>query len=548
MASSALIDDLLKQFAENPRRVFARLANEYRKRGELDTAIEICRAHVPLQPTYISGYIVLGQALYETGQLDEARSTFETALGLDPENLIGLRQLGDIARAKGDADGARSWYRRLLEVDPQNEEVEALLRELDAPADGARPAAPEAEQSPVSWNDINPENTKAPGPAPTPSASAAPATEPAAEPAKKALDFDYDVLSSFGEAEPLPAFEQPEAAAAPHADAPEIEAAIPETPAPAAPASPAAPSRPVVEEASSSHDEPLPAAFITETMAELYLQQGHREQARDIYRLLLAQRPGDVSLLNRIARLEQPAPAAPLERTVRAFFGRFANRRPPGVRTETDITPVAVSAVPEPAAAEEPPPLGESVAAQAPVQAAEPDAVEASPEPIALDTADAWAPAVAEAAPEPLASAEPEPVAAPHEAEPQRERELGSGRVLSFAELFAGRATSPADEQAATTLASAFGGDAGVPNGAGHPTRAADDALSLDDVFGGGAHEHESAPVTFDEFFAPRDAGADANAAAEGGVEPHPAPSPAARRADDADLELFHQWLEGLKK
>ena len=60
MANSALIEDLRKQFAENPRRVFARLANEYRKSGDLDVAIEICRAHVPLQPTYISGYIVLG--------------------------------------------------------------------------------------------------------------------------------------------------------------------------------------------------------------------------------------------------------------------------------------------------------------------------------------------------------------------------------------------------------------------------------------------------------------------------------------------------------
>ena len=64
MANSALIEDLRKQFAENPRRVFARLANEYRKSGDLDVAIEICRAHVPLQPTYISGYIVLGQALF----------------------------------------------------------------------------------------------------------------------------------------------------------------------------------------------------------------------------------------------------------------------------------------------------------------------------------------------------------------------------------------------------------------------------------------------------------------------------------------------------
>lgn len=550
MASSALIDDLLKQFAENPRRVFARLANEYRKRGELDTAIEICRAHVPLQPTYISGYIVLGQALYETGQLDEAQRTFETALGLDPENLIGLRQLGDIARAKGDADGARGWYRRLLEVDPQNEEVEGLLRELDAPAESAAAAASPAEQQPVSWNDIHPESTKTAEPAP-PSPPAAPAPAPAEEPAKKTLDFDYDVLSSFGEAEALPSFEQPEPVEPAHVDDPAIDAAIPETPARVAPASPAAASRPVVDEP-SSHDEPLPAAFITETMAELYLQQGHREQALDIYRLLLAQRPTDVSLLNRIARLEQAAPAAPLERTVRAFFGRFANRRPPGARTQTDLTPVAMPAVPEPAAAEEPPPLGEQAEAQAPA-AAEPAAEalsEAEPTgPVAEEPSIAdFAPPMADAEPGSAVSAEPELVAAPHELEPDRESEPATDRVPSFAELFAGRATSPADEQAATTLAGAFGSDAGLPNGSGHPTRAADDALSLDDVFGGGAHEHESAPVTFDEFFASRDADAEPHATPEAGRESRSTPSAPARRADDADLELFHQWLEGLKK
>ncbi|MBX6333349.1 MAG: tetratricopeptide repeat protein, partial [Gemmatimonadaceae bacterium] len=160
MANSALIDDLLKQFAENPRRVFARLANEYRKAGELDAAIQICRSFVPQQPTYISGYIVLGQALYESGKLDEARSTFETALGLDPENLIALRQLGDIAHARGDLAGARSWYQRLLEVDPQNEEVAEQLRAMDASAapsaaGGGAPGA--AAPSPVSWSDINPE-------------------------------------------------------------------------------------------------------------------------------------------------------------------------------------------------------------------------------------------------------------------------------------------------------------------------------------------------------------------------------------------------------
>src|SRR5690242_6715319 len=162
MADSALIDDLEKQFAENPRRVFARLANEYRKAGDAERAIEICRHHVPQQPGYISGHIVLGQALFDTAQFDEARSAFETALGLDPENLIALRQLGDIARETGDREGARSWYRRLLEVDPQNDEVTEQLEALDGEVGGAAPEAPTDSgvpaQEQVQWGDIHPDD------------------------------------------------------------------------------------------------------------------------------------------------------------------------------------------------------------------------------------------------------------------------------------------------------------------------------------------------------------------------------------------------------
>ncbi|HKV50535.1 MAG TPA: tetratricopeptide repeat protein [Gemmatimonadaceae bacterium] len=620
MASSALIDDLLKQFAENPRRVFARLANEYRKRGELDTAIEICRAHVPLQPTYISGYIVLGQALYETGQLDEARSTFETALGLDPENLIGLRQLGDIARAKGDPSGARGWYRRLLEVDPQNDEVEAVLREIDAPV-----AAAPVTQEAVSWNDINPEATAAPAPTATPPAAA---SEP---PASKSLDFDYDVLSAFGEAESKSA-EQPASGFAGHEE-PAPAASKPDA-VHAAPAPVVIPAPAPIEHRESASDEPLPAAFITETMAELYLQQGHREQALDIYRLLLAQRPTDVSLLDRIARLQQAAPAAPVERTVRAFFGRFANRRPPGAHAESAPAGQAEPMAPEVPAPEEPAPVAHAEAEPPPLAPEAPVAREASsplghepraetveveepappplpaPEPVALETADTWTmesgaghdvvahdePAAPASEPEPMAESapvadvaptaeaapvfeepsiadfapaemqaesltEPEPEAAapapaPNEplATPPHVESVGvgdytpeHGRSMSFAELFAGREASPADEQAAAALASAYGTDAGLTNGAGNPTRAAADALSLDDVFGGGAHERESTPVTFDEFFSSQNAPR-SEPAPESGTDQGSAPPAAARRADDADLELFHQWLEGLKK
>src|SRR5687768_14637916 len=162
MAYSARIDELEKKFSENARRYFAPLANEYRKAGDLDRAIEICRAHLPQQPGHMSGHIVYGQALYESRQLDEAKTVFEAALALDPENLIALRHLGDIARDSADAATARTWYLRVLDADPRNDEVAAMLAELDAAAAGAPPPAsdaPPTDSSSVGWGDINPERT-----------------------------------------------------------------------------------------------------------------------------------------------------------------------------------------------------------------------------------------------------------------------------------------------------------------------------------------------------------------------------------------------------
>jgi Flp pilus assembly protein TadD len=144
MANSARIDELQRRFAENPRRYFAPLANEYRKNGNLEQAILICQEYLPQQPGHMSGHIVYGQTLFEAGRFAEARVVFETALSLDPENLIALHHLGDIARQLGDVGAARGWYRRVLETDPRNEEITKLLAELD------KPAAPAEEPAAVS--------------------------------------------------------------------------------------------------------------------------------------------------------------------------------------------------------------------------------------------------------------------------------------------------------------------------------------------------------------------------------------------------------------
>jgi tetratricopeptide (TPR) repeat protein len=84
------------------------------------------------------------------------------------------------------------------------------------------------------------------------------------------------------------------------------------------------------------------APFVTETLAELYLQQGFAAEALSIYRQLLERNPSDDTLRNRIVTLEggpdlEAAPPAQAARhlgnekaaqSVRTFFGRLARRVP----------------------------------------------------------------------------------------------------------------------------------------------------------------------------------------------------------------------------
>ena len=133
MQSSPRIEELRQKFHENPRRYFAPLANEYRKAGDSQQAIAICRAHLAQQPRHMSGHVVYGQALYDAGRTEEARVVFEQALALDPENVIVLRHLGDIARRSGDVQVARDWYSRALDLDPQDSEIAAYVAELTEP-------------------------------------------------------------------------------------------------------------------------------------------------------------------------------------------------------------------------------------------------------------------------------------------------------------------------------------------------------------------------------------------------------------------------------
>lgn len=272
MQSSPRIEELRQKFHENPRRYFAPLANEYRKAGDPEQAIAICRAHLAQQPGHMSGHVVYGQALYDARRMDEANVVFHQALALDPENIIVLRHLGDIARQRGDVEEARSWYSRALDGDPHDAEVSAYLAELTEPLTMASKSEPEEASRDYATTEAEAEAR----------ANAQVGPEVETEPAGVEDEAERERASVSAEAEALSGAESEGLAAA------------------GAEAQPAAPVRKTPSRSTPVSES---APIVTRTLAELYLQQGYIEPALEIYRQLAEREPADAELQARIGEL-----------------------------------------------------------------------------------------------------------------------------------------------------------------------------------------------------------------------------------------------------
>jgi len=264
-----------------------------------------------------------------------------------------------------------------------------------------------------------------------------------------------------------------------------------------------------VEAPASASDEPATPAnsdtFATETMADLYAQQGHLESALEIYDQLLEQSPDDAELRRRASDVEsrlygapEALAAEPVEESIVAL---------PAVESVAEVGSID----------------GEAVAELATPVSAGPTIREFFAELLRgrhMEGSDAVTPESAEPADLLLAESE------------------GSLDIL-----FSEAPTADADLSAAMSLAQAFGGEEERDAAAalhGTPAHPASDELSLDHVFRSTTPAKGSAAAggfSLDQFFAGEMANADAP---DGKSEGPP-------RSND-DIAQFNAWLNGLKK
>lgn len=125
----------LKRYQEDPSsRVFAPLAEAYRKAGLLDEAVEIAREGVKKHPSFIGGKVALARALYDLKRYDEVVELLKPVAMEAPDNLVAQRLVAESSLILGQIADALAAYKMLLYFVPDDWETVKIVKELESQA------------------------------------------------------------------------------------------------------------------------------------------------------------------------------------------------------------------------------------------------------------------------------------------------------------------------------------------------------------------------------------------------------------------------------
>ncbi len=183
------IERLKEKIEKDPdSKLFVPLAEEYKKAGMLDEAIEALSKGLDRQPTYLSARVSLGKIYIEKGMLNEARDEFEKVTQVIPDNLYAHKKLAEIFRDLGENEKAIYEFKTVLKLNPSDEWATSNLSDLEK-----EPGQEVQELSPEQDIDLQ----------------LAPETEPEQETQELFTERDVELQPSL-ETEPLDIKEEPQ--------------------------------------------------------------------------------------------------------------------------------------------------------------------------------------------------------------------------------------------------------------------------------------------------------------------------------------------------
>lgn len=126
------IEKLKDRVDKDPNsKLFVPLAEEYKKEGMLDEAINVLLGGIERQPGYMSARVSLGKIYLEKGMTNEARSEFENVIKSIPDNLYAHKKLAEIYRDLGERELSIRSYKTVLNLNALDDDAISNLRDLE---------------------------------------------------------------------------------------------------------------------------------------------------------------------------------------------------------------------------------------------------------------------------------------------------------------------------------------------------------------------------------------------------------------------------------
>lgn len=126
------IEELRRRWEAEPSpRLSLELAEEYRRAGETENAVSVLETALEAHPDHVAARVALGRYRLELGRHGGARSVLEGVVAQDPTHLVANKALVKVYAALGDERQARDrldLYKLLNESDPDIEELELRIR------------------------------------------------------------------------------------------------------------------------------------------------------------------------------------------------------------------------------------------------------------------------------------------------------------------------------------------------------------------------------------------------------------------------------------
>ncbi len=130
--SREFIERYQSEYDKNPNsRLFAPLAEAYRKMGQLEEAQNLCKKGTQVHANFASGRLAYGKVLLDLQKIEEAYDQLKKATELAPDNVLAFHLLAEVCLKLKRPREALQAFKMLLFLHPEDDRAQKAVKKWE---------------------------------------------------------------------------------------------------------------------------------------------------------------------------------------------------------------------------------------------------------------------------------------------------------------------------------------------------------------------------------------------------------------------------------